>query len=119
MKKRNIYERQSKTILPCKCGAMPVLCYHDYNRCFEGSYGASVNEIIRLYAYICPECKEWSYNSEFPFVAARFWNQQMKGKRKKFYNKADNYTGILWKTVKEDKIITGKPIKNHNCWGKF
>ena len=114
MKKRNIYERQSKTILPCKCGAMPVLCYHDYLSCYNGSYGASVYEHIRFYAYICPNCKEWSYKSEFPFVAARFWNQQIKGKWKNLYNKADNYTGVLWKSVNTNEIITGKPITNYN-----
>lgn len=116
---KQIYERPSKTILPCKCGTKPVLCYYDYVKSFNGTYGSSVYEKIRFYAYICPHCKEWATNSEYPFVAARFWNQQMQGKRKIFDHKAENFIGILWRNVETDEIITGKPIEDYNCWGKF
>ena len=106
------------TILLCKCGKEPILCYHDYLSCHNGSYGASVHETIRFYRYICPHCYEWGRPSEFPSVAKRFWNQQEKQPTTNRYQKCDFL--LTWKSVETDEIICKQKTKyNGNCWGVF
>ena len=104
-------------VLPCVCGQMPVLCYHDYLSCYEGTFGASVYDTTRYYRYICPDCKEWGIDHESPSIAKRFWNELRRGTRKYYYHKADGLT--VWRNTGTNEIVVGELPSNHNCWGNF
>ena len=98
-------------VMPCKCGTQPVLCYSDHIRSFNGTNGPSVYETFRFYRYICPVCHEWGYTSEFPAVAKRFWNKQMKGAWKPYWHNADMEKGEIWRTENGNILIGSKSNK--------
>ena len=87
-------------ILPCKCGTVPDLYYYDQTFYSGGGLaGCSWIEEIRYYRYICPKCGEWGSTSEFKGVAARFWNQQVSGKRKMYWHNKNQQPNEMWKKV--------------------
>ena len=93
-------------LLPCRCGAVPSLCYHDYVTAFNGTYGASVYETTRYFRYICPNCHEWGRAHEYPRVAKRFWNGQASGKTKPYWHNADmEKARFEWRDLKTDEVM--------------